>query len=250
MDTKKEVIGSLASVIGRTVGSFLDTKSPRLVTYRVTSKPFHYVDVDDGEPLHEYPVTASFQFTITMHPDHSVEGVTTMEEDATNRMSSYGTECARMARESGHRYPLTASCFFSATEEGSSTCAIMHYDTGLTIEDTRCRAFKHIDDLEKRAELVEWKTKELQTMLATSKMCEMMFEQCGGEYLEQFSIVSAQVTIFKSPFSIEVSRWSRGAFHFDDDGRDQEGCIAARVNFEVASIEMVKGITVATPVFS
>ena len=85
MDTKKEVIGSLASVIGRKVGSFLDTKSPRLVTYRVTSKPFHYVDVDDGDPLHEYPVTASFQFTITMHPDHSVEGVTTMDENATNR---------------------------------------------------------------------------------------------------------------------------------------------------------------------
>jgi hypothetical protein len=244
MDTKKEVIGSLASVIGRTVGSFLDTKSPRLVTYRVTSKPFHYVDVDDGERLHEYPVTASFQFTITMHPDHSVEGVTTMEEDATNRMSSYGTECARMARESGHRYPLTASCFFSATEEGSSTCAIMHYDTGLTIEDTRCRAFKHIDDLEKRAELVEWKTKKLQTMLATSKVCTMLFEDNDAPR----DVVSerAQVTIFKSPFSIDVSCWSRSAFDFPGEW----DCIAARVNFEVASIEMVKGTAVGTPVFS
>ena len=125
----------------------------------------------------------------------------------------------------------------------------MHYDTDLTIGDTLCRAFKHIDDLEKRAEKVEWKTKKLQTMLATSKVCTMMFED--NDALRDVFSERAQVTIFKSPFSIDVSRWSRGAFDFPDDyGRDQLDCIAARVNFEVASIEMVKGTAVATPVFS
>jgi len=57
----------------------------------------------------------------------------------------------------------------------------MHYDTGLTIGDTRCRAFKHIDDLEERAGYVEWKTKKLQTMLATSKKCDMMFERPSSQ---------------------------------------------------------------------
>jgi hypothetical protein len=48
-----------------------------------------------------------------------------------------------------------------------------------------------------------------------------------------------------------VTRWSRGAHVFpDDDRRDQRDCTAARVNFVVASIELVQGIAVTLPVFS
>jgi hypothetical protein len=219
-----DVVGTLAIVIGRNVGSCLDTAGPRHATYRVTSEPVVYVDDDDGAPLHDVPTTESFQFTVTMHPDGSVEGVTTMEE-------------------SGHRWQLTASCFFSATGEGSS--AIMHYDTGLTIKETShsARNFEHVHDLEMRANYVAWKTNKLQTMLATSKVCTMMFEHTDEDEPDVFA-ERAQVTIFKSPFRIDVSRWSRGAHYFPED------CTAARVNFEVASIELVQGVAVAAPVFS
>ena len=110
-------IGSLACIIGRNVGGFLDTQSPRLVTYRVTSTPFVYVDEDTGACLHDHPTTESFQFTVTMHPDGSVEGVTTMRESAANspHVKVNGTTLL-----SGHRFPLTASCFFSATGAGAS----------------------------------------------------------------------------------------------------------------------------------
>ena len=61
----------------------------------------------------------------------------------------------------------------------------------------------------------------------------------------------AQVTIFKSPFSIDVAHWSRGAHYFPDDkGRDQEGRTAARVDFEVDTIELVTGVAAPVPVFS
>ena len=49
----------------------------------------------------------------------------------------------------------------------------------------------------------------LQTMLATSKVCTMMFEH-NEEYQPDVFSERAQVTIFKSPFSIDVSRWSAG----------------------------------------
>ena len=92
-------IGSLACIIGRNVGGFLDTQSPRLVTYRVTSTPFVYVDEDNGTCLHDHPTTESFQFTVTMHPDGSVEGVTTMDMDLASDLT------------------LNASCVFSASDE-------------------------------------------------------------------------------------------------------------------------------------
>jgi hypothetical protein len=245
MDTKKEVVSTLASIIGSNVGSFLDTTSPRHATYRVTSQPVVYVDRDNGEVYNDTEATESFQFTVTVHPDGSVEGVTTMEENAAN---SCHVKVGDTTVSSGHGFPLTASCFFSTTGEGVR--GIMHYDTGLTMEETRDRTFNHVDDLEKRAAYVAAKTKKLQTMLATSKVCTMMFEH-NDEYDPDVFSERAQVAIFKSPFCIDVSRWSRGAHFFpDDEGRDQNDCVAARVNFEVASIELVQGIAVAAPVFS
>ena len=48
----------------------------------------------------------------------------------------------------------------------------------------------------------------------------------------------------------DVSR-SRGAHFFpDDERRDQYNCNAAHVDFEVATIELVKGMAVERPVFS
>jgi hypothetical protein len=241
MNTQKEVVGTLASIIGRNVGSFLDTASPRHATYRVTSRPVVYVDADDGARLHDCPVTESLQITVTVHPDGSVEGVTTMEEHAAN---SCHVKVGDTTMSSGHGFPLTASCFFSATGGGAS--AIMHYDTDLTIQSTHQRAFEDVADLEKRADFVAAKTKKLQTMLATSKVCTMLFEIGVEESFERDDdswSERAQVTIFKSPFRIDVSRWSRSE-------HNQGDYVAARVDFEVASIELVQGIAVAAPVFS
>ena len=218
-------IGSLACVIGRNVGGFLDTQSPRLVTYRVTSTPFVYVDEDDGACLHDQPTTESFQFTVTMHPDGSVEGVTTMDMDLASDLT------------------LNASCVFTASEERAT--AIMHYETALTFQAARNRTFEYIDDLEKRASVVAAHTKRLQTNLAASKLCTMVFEP-GHQISER-----AQVTILKNPFRIDVSHWSRAAHYFpDDESRQQCDCRAAGVDFEVASIELVTGMAVPLPVFS
>jgi hypothetical protein len=220
-------IGSLACIIGRNVGGFLDTQSPRLVTYRVTSTPFVYVDEDNGTCLHDHPTTESFQFTVTMHPDGSVEGVTTMDMDLASDLT------------------LNASCVFSASDERAT--AIMHYETDLH-RAARALTFdaRFLEGQERRAAYFAKKTKHLQATLAASKVCTMMFEvndECDSE--------RAQVTIFKAPFGIDVSRWSRGVHSFPDDkGRDQEGCEAAPVDFEVATIELVKGMAVERPVFS
>jgi hypothetical protein len=220
-------IGSLACVIGRNVGGFLDTKSPRLVTYRVTSKPVVYVDEDNGACLHDHPKTGSFQFTVTMHPDGSVEGVTTMDMDLASDLT------------------LNASCVFSASKEGAT--AIMHYETYLH-RAARAPIFdaRFVEGQERRAAYFAKKTKHLQATLAASKVCTMMFE-CNDESDSE----RAQVTIFKNPFRIDVSRWSRGVHSFpDDQGRGQYGCEAAGVDFEVATIELVTGMIVERPVFS
>ena len=220
-------IGSLACIIGRNVGGFLDTQSPRLVTYRVTSTPFVYVDEDTGACLHDHPTTESFQFTVTMHPDGSVEGVTTMEAHLV----------------SGESEPLHASCVFLASDE--RTTAIMHYETELTFQAARNRTFEYIDDIEKRASVVAAHTKRLQTNLAASRLCTMVFEP-GHQISER-----AQVTILKDPFRINVSHWSRAGHYFpDDESRQQHDCRAAGVQFEVASIELVTGMAVPLPVFS
>jgi Ni/Co efflux regulator RcnB len=226
-------IGSLACIIGRNVGGFLDTQSPRLVTYRVTSTPFVYVDEDNGAPLHDHPTTESFQFTVTMHPDGSVEGVTTME-----------THLGHCVGASGQYYPLNASCFFSASEE--RTTSSMHYETDLDFKATQVRTFEDVEDLEERAAYAAAKTEKLQAMLAASKVCTMVFE-----HNDNYDSERAQVTILKAPFRIDVSRWSRGAHFFpDDERRDQYNCNAAHVDFEVATIELVKGMAVERPVFS
>jgi len=220
-------IGSLACIIGRNGGGFLHTQSPRLVTYRVTSTPFVYVDEDTGACLHDHPRTESFQFTVTMHPDGSVEGVTTMDMDLASDLT------------------LNASCVFSASDEGAT--AIMHYETGLSQQASRVRyTFEHIEDPQERATYAAAKTKQLQANLAASKVCTMVFEHNDEHDSER-----AQVTILKAPFRIDVTRWSRSAHYFpDDNGRQQYGCEAARVDFEVATIELVKGMTVERPVFS
>jgi hypothetical protein len=234
-------IDSLACVIGRNVGGYLDTKSPRLVTYRVTSKPVVYVDEDNGTCLHDHPRTESFQFTVTMHPDGSVEGVTTLLDYAENSPS---VTVDGMTLMTGYGYPFTASCFFSSTGERSS--ATMSYDT---IEHM-CDNFSHVDDLEKRAACVAADTKRLQTGLATSKVCTMVFDFIA-DYESTEHPSNAQVTILKAPFRIDVSRWSRGVHSFpDDERRNQRDCEAARVDFEVATIELVTGMTVERPVFS
>ena len=82
-------------------------------------------------------------------------------------------------------------------------------------------------------------------MLVASQVCTMPFEH-HSDFSER-----AQVTILKAPFRIDVARWSRSAHFFPDDQlRDQYDCTAAHVDFEVATIELVKGMTVERPVFS
>jgi hypothetical protein len=235
MNTKQEVIGALASVIGRNVGTFLDTTSPRLVTYRVTSKPVVYKYTVNGDALHDSPVTESFQFSVTLHPDGSVEGVTTLDKHLAT---------AKLWQVHVDYESLKASCYFSGIDE--RTTAVMHYETGLSYQAARVRTFEHIDDPQQRATYAAAKTEQLQAMLAASQVCTMMFE-----HNDEYGSERAQVTILKAPFRIDVSRWSRSAHFFpDDERRDQRDCEAAGVNFKVATIELVQGVAVDMPVFS
>ena len=77
------------------------------------------------------------------------------------------------------------------------------------------RARSHLGGLEKGLVLIQGHLGlapvELQTIdcMATSKVCTMMFEH-NEEYQPDVFSKRAQVTIFKSPFSIDVSRWSAG----------------------------------------
>ena len=128
---------------------------------------------DNGTCLHDHPTTESFQFTVTMHPDGSVEGVTTMEAHLV----------------SGESEPLHASCVFLASDE--RTTAIMHYETELTFQAARNRTFEYIDDIEKRASVVAAHTKRLQTNLAASKVVHDGFRTrapnfgaCSGHHLK------------------------------------------------------------------
>ena len=134
---RQEVAGTLACVVGTNVGSFLDTKSPRLATYRVTSKPFQLFE-EDGEEMLDDPTTATFLFTITMHPDLSVEGVTTMEE-------STKPCCVDAFRAHG---------FFSSS--GLAQLSKIHYDNPLS--DTEVfipmQKHEHVQSLRQRAKLV------------------------------------------------------------------------------------------------
>ena len=156
----------LSAVIGGRVSQCLDTENPRSVSYRVTSKPLRYVDEDDGEPLHGSDVTESFQFTVTMHPDLSVEGTMTMEEHAASMNNTVAMGTGGEQRRVDERPPFSANAFFSASDEVVD--ATMHYDTGLAIEEVKIRKFEHIADPDDRAGYVAWKTKKLQTMLAAS----------------------------------------------------------------------------------
>jgi hypothetical protein len=122
----------------------------------------------------------------------------------------------------------------------------MHYETDLDFKATQARTFEHVDDVEKRAAYAAEKTQKLQANLAASKVCTMVFE-----HNDEYNSERAQVTILKAPFRIDVTRWSRSAHYFpDDNGRQQYGCEAARVDFEVATIELVTGMIAERPVFS
>ncbi len=230
---RKDVVGTLACVVGSNVGSFLDTKSPRLVTYRITSKPVTYVEEDTGEPLHNHAITETLHITFSLHPDMSVEGINTMEEAHTSKL--WGGRDIK-----GHLPVFTAHCASSASGENEQ--AIICYDTELSVKDTE-QSFTYIEDLEMRARLVERQPKLALTKLTSSKVCYMRFVFQGADAEESFT-ERAHVVIHKSPFRIAVSEWTRNA-HFDFD----TGC-AAPVKFEVDTIELVEGVSVATPVFS
>ena len=240
----QSAISAVAAVIGGRVSQCLDTESPRHATYSVTSKPLRYVGQDNGEPLHDAPVTESFQFTVTMHPDLSVEGTMTMEEHAAS-MNNTVTFVNCCEHEETHRvderFPFRANAFFSASDE--AVVATMHYDTGLAIAQVKNRKFEHVDDLQDRAEYVALKTKKLKAALAASTVCTMMFGHSCEHSSDPFE-ERAQVTIFKNPFRIDVSHWSRGTHCFSGGDR------AAPVNFEVDTIELVQGVAVSAPVFS
>ena len=236
----QSAISAVAAVIGGRVSQCLDTESPRRVSYRVTSKPLRYVDEDNDEPLHGSDVTESFQFTVTLHPDLSVEGTMTMEEYAAS-MDDTVTLGADLEYRIDERFPFRANAFFSASDE--VVVATMHYDTALTVAQAKNRKFEHVDDLQDRAEYVAWKTKKLKAALAASTVCTMVFRH-GCEYSSDPFEERAQVTIFKNPFRIDVGHWSRGAHCFSGGDR------AAPVNFEVDTIELVQGVAVSAPVFS
>ena len=108
----QSAISAVAAVIGGRVSQCLDTESPRHATYSVTSKPLRYVDQDNGEPLHDAPVTESFQFTVTMHPGLSVEGVVTMEEHAASMTNTVAMGTGGEQRRVDERPPFRANAFF------------------------------------------------------------------------------------------------------------------------------------------
>jgi hypothetical protein len=232
------VAGSLAAVVGSRVGPFLD-RSPRRVMFEVRSEGFQYTR--EGEPLHTETMYESFRFTVTMHADHSVEGVTTIKD--------YLNEVVPQGEFKVTTTPLTVVGYFSSSE--GEAFGELGLSSGLTPHEVR-HARGQLDSDRRAGQATQDKAdkyiRAFQQKCSRSDHCTFELTQTRS-YAQRPWHERALVTIFKFPLRIAVSGWTR-APHCAQSWTSDEYDETDETHFEVASVRLVSGTPVDAPVFS